>query len=159
MQPGPGSGIRLVDPDQMHVTLYFIGDAELEPIHTALETVTGNTFSITIQGPGQFRTSNHKTVLWAAIKESPQLSELHETIASVLQDQGVQKETKPYTPHVTLARCNSGTATDVIDKFLAQNSDTGLPEFQVTEFGLYTSTVVNNLLVYTLEKSYFLNNT
>ena len=159
VQPRPGSGIRLVNPDQMHVTLYFIGDAELAPIRTALDSVIGRTFSLAIQGLGQFRTSNSKTVLWAAIKESSQLNELHETIASILHDQGVQKETKPYTPHVTLARCNSGTATDVIDKFLAQYSDTGLPEFQITKFGLYTSTVVNNFLVYTLEKSYRLNKT
>ena len=159
VQPEPGTGIRLVNPDQMHVTLYFIGDARLEPIRTALDSVIGQTFPLTMQGLGKFCTSSRKTVLWAAIKKSSQLNELHDTIASVLHDQGVQKEIKPYRPHVTLARCSAGTPTAIINNFLKQKDNLDLPEFQVTKFGLYTSTVVNNLLVYTLEKSYFLNNT
>lgn len=158
LQPGPGADIHLVNQDQMHVTLYFIGDAKLDPIRTALDSVIGKTFSLTMQGPGQFRTSSKKTVLWAAIKESSQLNQLRETIASVLHNHGVQKESKPYAPHVTLARCSPQTPAIVINKFLQQKNSPVLPEFQVTKFGLYSSTIINKLLVYTLEKSYRLNN-
>jgi len=158
LQPGSGAGIRLVNQDQMHVTLYFIGDAKLDPIRTALDSVIGKTFSLTMQGLGQFRTSSRKTVLWAAIKESSQLNELRETIASVLHNHGVQKESKSYTPHVTLARCNPQAPAIIIDKFMKQNNNLDLPEFEINKFGLYTSTIINKLLVYTLEKSYLLNN-
>jgi len=158
VQPEPGTGIHLVNPDQLHVTLYFIGEAKLDPIRTALESVIGKTFSLTLEGLGQFRTSSRKTVLWAAIKESSQLNELHEAIASVLRHQGAQKESKPFAPHVTLARCSPQTPATIIDKFTRQKNDLDLPEFEITKFGLYTSTIVNKLLVYTLEKSYLLNN-
>lgn len=156
VQPKAEPHIRLVDPAQMHITLYYIGDADLAQTLKTLDQVNGDVFQLTIQELGKFQTTHGKTILWAGVQATPQLHQLHQNIASILHSQGVQKETGPYTPHVTLARCGSRTSTDVIETFLKKAAMIKLTTVQITDFGLYTSTIINNMLVYTLEQSYCL---
>jgi RNA 2',3'-cyclic 3'-phosphodiesterase len=139
IQPAASAGIRLVSQDQMHVTLHYLGEADRDRTADALRTVALPAFTLTVEGVGQF-TSVDGTVLWAGVRESPELLRLHAAVATALGGQEFRPEARRYTPHVTLARCVPATRTDVVADFLARHAAFVLSGVAVTGFGLFSST-------------------
>jgi 2'-5' RNA ligase len=98
---------KWVRPESLHLTLKFIGE---QPEHTvdqikhALESVTAATCEIHFKGYGFFPTSKSARVFWVGMEAGPELA----TLASVIDDKmpglGIEKETRAFSPHLTLAR-------------------------------------------------------
>lgn len=154
LQPQASPYTRLVSKDQLHLTLHYIGDADLQETINTLNKIHENKFTLTIEGVGKFTLKNRKTVLWAGAQETEHLHRLQHNIASLLS--GIEKNTdaKAFIPHITLARCGANTPVDVINHFLEQDEEIKLPDINITNFGLYESRYENNMLVYTLKKNY-----
>src|SRR5690242_14294019 len=108
IQPSVSPGVRPAKSEQMHVTLHFIGDAESDRIADALSAVAEPAFSLAMKGVGQFRSRDRALTLWAGIGECPGLQRLHVSVAAALATSGFRPETRPFSPHVTLARCKPG---------------------------------------------------
>src|SRR5688572_15732763 len=108
LQPPSMSGIRLPDPGQMHLTLHYLGEADLDRISASLQTVDVPAFALTLEGVGQFPSAGGTLTLWAGVRVTPGLSNLHAAIATALAGEKFRREDRPYTPHVTLARCEAG---------------------------------------------------
>ncbi len=155
-QPKPGNRVRIIGKEQMHVTLHYIGEADVEKTDAALKSISANSFTLTINGAGLFRCVGSRTILWAGVVQNSALTEIHRLIGIALSKAGSQIEKRPYTPHVTLARCESGVESSKIDEFMAQQK-CGTKEVRIDQFGLYSSKVVNGRLVYRLERFYNLN--
>jgi 2'-5' RNA ligase len=156
LQPEPVNQIRLVKPEDIHLTLHFIGQADLDKTADVLEQVSAIQFIIKLKGPGLFRSKNGSITFWFGVQENEKLLELYHKIAFALADVGYQKEVRKYSPHITLARCKKGVSSPVIDKFL-QHKESSFPALQITEFGLYSSNLTNAAPVYKLERAYPLN--
>jgi len=156
IRPTPRPGIRLVAADQMHVTVQFIGEAGIEPIAAALGRVAVPAFQLALHGVGQFPTANGSVTLWAGVVTNPELLTLHAAIGTAIADSnsGVRLETRPYTPHLTVARCEALAAPGVVDEFLSRNAAFGLPRVEVTAFGLFSSALVDGVPVYRRERSF-----
>lgn len=154
LQPSSMAGIRLAEPAQMHLTLHFIGEADMDRIATALQTVMVRTFQIVFEGVGQFRSSDGAVTLWGGVRRSDELLALHSAVGDTLIGQGFQPEARPYTPHVTLARCESTVPTSVMDEFLSRHAVISVPPVPVVRFGLYSSASVGNTPVYRCERSF-----
>lgn len=95
-------GFRLSRPDQMHITLSFLGQVpehRLTCIDTRLQEVRRNPFSVTVTGLGAF-----PGVCFAAIEANPQLNVLAADIVGQMALCGLPPETRPFHPHITLAR-------------------------------------------------------
>jgi 2'-5' RNA ligase len=152
IQPPPVAGLRLVPSEQLHLTLHFIGEARIDPVVTALSSVVGSSLTLVIEGAGKFSLSGKPTVLWAGVRANTALSELHAALGNALAAGGFSLETRPYSPHLTLARCGNRVPADVIDEFLARHQALSLPPVPVTGFGLYSSTTVDGAPVYRLER-------
>jgi 2'-5' RNA ligase len=153
VQPPRARGVRLVKRNQMHLTLHYIGRAGLERTAAALREVEARAFSLTFEGVGVFPPANGQLTLWAGVAKCAALLELHAAIGAALGGIGFRPEARPYTPHVTLARCGRGTTLRLIDDFLAQNGLLSLPAVSVATFGLYSSTLVSDVPVYRCEGS------
>ena len=107
---GGYTGIKWVDPKGIHVTLRFLGNISSEQIiavRKALEETTQEipSFHLEIAGLGAFPNLTQPRVLWVAINgEIDKLSRLQKKIGSLLASSGFSKESRPFVPHLTLAR-------------------------------------------------------
>lgn len=136
LQPSPMSGMKLVKPEQMHLTLHFIGEGGVKVYRQALEKLRSPQFSITIESLGKFANRN-ETILWAGVRESAELRSLHREMEAALMVAGYQPEKRPYHPHLTLARCDGRVPGEVVEAFLSQPF--GPMEIKVDEVVLFSS--------------------
>ncbi|WP_276354621.1 RNA 2',3'-cyclic phosphodiesterase [Cohnella caldifontis] len=99
-------------PDDLHVTLHFLGDTpetRLEAIKEALlQTATSAApFTLSLTAPGTFGPPSAPRVLWLGLAEPGNpgaLARLHQALAPGLQAAGCTLEDRPFRAHVTLAR-------------------------------------------------------
>jgi 2'-5' RNA ligase len=113
-------GVRGFAPDlnwarseNLHVTLKFIGEQRperLEAIQASLRSIKNGVaeFQIAFRGYGFFPTPKSARVFWAGIEAGPQLASLAKSVDVSLAQLGVPAETRPFSPHLTLARSGSG---------------------------------------------------
>lgn len=152
LQPEPAPGLWLVAAEQMHLTLHFIGEAEVAHIAQALAAVEPQPFSLELAGVGQF---SQGAVLWAGVQANAALLDLHAAIGRALAQAGIALETRPYRPHVTLARCRTAKPAlprHMLDSFLARGAAVRLPVMAVTRFALYSSHASAQGPVYRVQK-------
>jgi 2'-5' RNA ligase len=94
----------------LHVTLKFIGhvdDAAVGKIKTALLAIKSAPFEVKFTGVGFFPNPNAGRVFWAGVDGGDSLPKLASTIDAAMEKLGIERETKPYHPHLTLARTSS----------------------------------------------------
>ncbi len=152
VQPPPAPGLRRVSMEQIHLTLHFIGDAEIEPLVRALAAVVGSSLTIVIEGIGKFPPQGKASVLWAGVQRNSELCGLHAAIGKALETAGFPTETRPFSPHITLARCGHRVPAESVDEFLTRQKGLSLPPVAVSGFGLYSSTNVDGAPVYRRER-------
>lgn len=96
---------RVIRPENIHITLHFIGQANKEDeacFHEAAQSVSGNPFTLNLDHYGSFARAR---VLWMGLRETPdKLIHLHDELGATLAACGYQCDKRPYNPHVTLMR-------------------------------------------------------
>jgi 2'-5' RNA ligase len=98
---------RWVRVEGLHVTLKFVGEASeshVEAIRTALASVKADPFAVRFARVGFFPNSKAARVFWAGVDGGDNLPRLASTIDAALEKLGFPRESKPYHPHLTLAR-------------------------------------------------------
>lgn len=104
----PRGAARTAAP-RLHATLHFLGDVareRLPALQDALRVPMGP-FELTLDRDERW--SGGLAVL-AASQQPSELLDLHATLATVLQAQGLRSEHRPYRAHVTLARRAAGAS-------------------------------------------------
>lgn len=94
----------------LHVTLKFIGhvdDAVVEKIKVALASIKTLPFEVKFTSVGFFPNPNAARVFWAGVDGGDHLPRLASTIDAAMGKLDFPRETKPYHPHLTLARTSS----------------------------------------------------
>ncbi len=97
-------GLRVVSPHNLHITLKFIGataaTALPDIIRAMQEAIAGHhAFTLQLRGAGRFQSA-----LWLGVAPNAALSALASALNAALAPLGFAPETKPYRPHLTLAR-------------------------------------------------------
>jgi len=91
--------------DNLHVTLVFMGnvdDATAQAIRWCIPDITAEPITLVFD---QLSAWSNANVLCLTTRHTPrQLSDLVEQLKTVIVQQGVKLDDRPYTPHVTLAR-------------------------------------------------------
>lgn len=103
---------RWVRPESLHVTLKFIGEQPVqgvEKINQALATVSGTRLELAFAGYGFFPTTKAARVFWVGIQSGQELATLAASIDTSMHQLGIPKEEHAFSPHLTLARGNSGS--------------------------------------------------
>jgi len=152
IQPRSVAGLKRIDLDQLHLTLHFLGESDIEQTKFALTSVMASSFSLTLKGVGHFQTRDGG-VLWVGIEESEPLPKLHRDIAAALAPTGFTPETRPFSPHITLARYQLRLAPAVIHEFLATQARFHLPNLAMNAIHLYSSTLTPGGPIYRREQS------
>ncbi|MEQ9366828.1 MAG: RNA 2',3'-cyclic phosphodiesterase [Leptospirales bacterium] len=134
--------VRWVAPEQMHLTLRFLGDelspSRLEEVADALATVDSSGFVLRTGGVRRFLNPRAPQVLWLGVEDEPGLLELHRRIDHRLRSVGFAGEKRAFEPHITLARLKGVSDSRVLE-YLQLHSDFATPPFPVEEFILYSS--------------------
>jgi 2'-5' RNA ligase len=152
-QPAWEPGLRLVNAEELHLTLHFIGPAEVEAIAPALTTIEARGFELNIRGVGVFRSSRGPTILWAGVEDNPWLQQLHGLLGSALQALGVRLDPRPYAPHITLARGHPSVPPKLIERFLHRHQTLWIPRIPVSRFILYSSQRRGTTTIYVPERT------
>ncbi len=111
---GFATDARWAKPESMHVTLKFIGeepDAAVENIKQALSSIDAATSEIKFRGYGFFPTPKSARVFWVGMECGPQVAALAAAIDDKLSALGIPKETRAFSPHLTLARSAAGSGS------------------------------------------------
>ncbi|HEV2802387.1 MAG TPA: RNA 2',3'-cyclic phosphodiesterase [Pyrinomonadaceae bacterium] len=102
--------------EKLHLTLKFLGEIEpprLEALTRAVERAAGASgkFEVTLREAGAFPTHGNPRVLWLGLQDdSGHLSQLQERLEIECEREGFARETRPFRPHITIARIRLANA-------------------------------------------------
>jgi 2'-5' RNA ligase len=135
-----GRGIRWVRPENLHLTLKFLGEVSEEripEIEKALNKVAAQLehFTLRIKGTGTFPEKKRPRVVWAGVESSGQLFQLQKAIEKALSELGFKEEEREFTGHITLGRVK-GSPDQLVAKVTVQGLIPGLLRFKEKEFGI-----------------------
>lgn len=139
-------GAKWASPEQLHLTLRFLGEcpeATFEALRSGLREIAVPPFTLALQGVGTFPNPERPRVLWAGLEAGPELYALQNQIEALAQDLGFSPETKPFSPHLTLARLKFPAPAETA-RYLMKFRGLRSPAFQVEEFHLYSSRLSPN---------------
>jgi 2'-5' RNA ligase len=128
-----GLKIRWVRPENIHLTLKFLGDikeADTEKVAKAVsESVTGYPpISLAVKGIGVFPGIKSPRVVWLGVSNQLDvLTTFQKTLDEKLEAIGFPKEKRPFRGHLTLGRIKSKidpkTLNDVLKEFTQFESE------------------------------------
>ena len=112
--------ISWAQPASIHLTLKFLGDMDeqvIDPLCAALEQAIGRQIPVNVplERLGAFPRPQSPRVLWVGPSENwdrgaeaKRMAEIHGAIEQACEVLGFLRETKPFSPHLTLARIKVG---------------------------------------------------
>jgi 2'-5' RNA ligase len=106
--------LKLVEPENVHVTLRFLGEAgDAGPFIEAIDAVGEKPFRVVFDSVGAFPSKEYVRVVWIGCSEGGQtLKNIHRVFS---EKAGLPSEA--YVPHVTIARVH-GKPDDAVRKAL-----------------------------------------
>jgi 2'-5' RNA ligase len=112
-----GSSLRWTTRDQLHITLVFIGEVSEDRAAQLVEImrapISQPPFRFELGGVGAFPPRGAPRALWIGVKSgAEQVIQLQSLIAGRLEDVGVEREGRPFSPHLTLARWRESRPSD-----------------------------------------------
>ncbi|MDH4321075.1 MAG: RNA 2',3'-cyclic phosphodiesterase [Desulfobulbaceae bacterium] len=147
---------RWVKPEQLHLTLRFIGEVDgalFREIREALTGINLPPFAMRLKGVGCFPPRKAPRVLWVGIEANDPLGHLRNRIEAALVHLGLEPEHRKFAPHITIARLQETPLTRLTN-FLAGNALFTTDAWAVEEFHLYESTLSAKGAIHTIEASY-----
>jgi len=151
---GAEADVKWVAPQNMHLTLKFLGDTpeEKEPdLKAVLDRVAGNyrAFDISLFKLGAFPKLDLPKVVWVGIDNNCGLiEEIAGKIDTECEKAGFLKETRAFSAHLTIGRVTSLKNKDKLKQMLLDLSVPALSS-RITEIVLYKSVLTRQGPVYT----------
>jgi len=122
-----GGDLKLVEPQNIHITLRFLGEIRQELVQDIIEQmkqIQFSAFQIEFKGLGAFPDLHRPRVVWVGIeKGATKLSEIFETLEKGLRALRVQPDTRGFSPHLTIARVRSGRNREELARVVSEMRD------------------------------------
>jgi 2'-5' RNA ligase len=107
-----GADLKLVKPQNIHVTMRFLGNISLlmmDLIHEEMKQVFFAPFEIELRGLGAFPKLRYARVVWAGIRKGVnELVNVFDQLEPRLRRLGFKPDRKGFSPHLTIARVRTG---------------------------------------------------
>ena len=148
-----GTHPRWTNPDQLHLTLAFLGEVDpalAEHLQRDLsEPVALQPFDLVLEGLGVFPSHGAPRALWIGARGgSTELLALHRELTARLGRRGIRLETRPFSPHLTIARWKASRPSDR-HRVLQHATDRTIARVRVDHATLYHSRVSSKGAIYT----------
>jgi 2'-5' RNA ligase len=121
--------VRWVEPENLHLTLKFLGDVDVLEIPRVCEAVNAavddfSPFELEIIGAGAFPDLVRPRTLWLGVGEGAEgMAELHDRLQSALAPLGFREEGRRFRPHVTLGRVRDSYEDSRFAQVFAEHAD------------------------------------
>ena len=152
-----GASVKWVEAANLHLTLLFLGEVEdrdLAAICRATSKVADKIepFTLTLEGVGCFPNMRRPRVLWVGVGEGNEaVTALHAALEAPLLEMGCyRRESRPYTPHLTLGRVESDESDETLIEALATQANWQGGETTIQEVLIMSSELRRNGPVYTV---------
>jgi len=149
----PAARIKWSPASNLHITTKFIGewpDARLHELNEALRALPRRRpIPIEVRELGFFPNSRSPRVFWAGVHAPAELGELARETDAALHRLGVEREQRPFSPHLTLARIKAPVPLGPLHGAIAQLPSTAFGAFTTDRFYLYLSALHSSGSVYT----------
>ena len=124
-----------VPPDKLHMTLKFLGETPLgmrDDIQRQIaQAVSGQPpISLRVEGLGAFPSTVRPSVVWAGLVDAEPLVAIAERLEALLEPLGFARESRPFHPHLTLARIKGRPPRELFD-LLRSHAETCFGTFEV----------------------------
>lgn len=152
------SDIRAQTPDQMHLTLRFLGEtsaAKAETLKAQLKTIRSPAFELAIKGIGTFPANGKPKVIWAGVEKDALLMKLQKSIEKICVNTGFKPERRAFTPHITMGRIK-GASSQTVQKWMKQHNDWKSEKLYVDSFILFESHHKAGGIIHKVVKKYLI---
>ena len=156
----PEFGLRLVKPENIHLTLKFTGDIEshqVPVISRSLDTVlhSDTPFTLEVLALGAFPGwKGNPRVIWVGIQPLEKLRVFQQKIESALHPYIFESEKRPFSPHLTLARvkqdCNAAKQKALFEKLMNLQPTPKFGSLTVDHVNFYRSLLLPAGPIYTI---------
>ncbi len=149
-------GARWVPPENLHLTLRFVGEVEnwrADEVDEALCGIRAKPFDLSLAGVGTFEKSGKVQALWAGADRCEALTHLQSKVETALQRIGLEPERRRFAPHVTLARTDKAPTHKLVE-FVQAHSLFRAPPVAMDCFTLFSSRLGKERPVYVPEVEY-----
>jgi len=151
----PLSGAKWIEPDNMHVTLRFVGDIDArtaDEFCDLLAAIRTRPFPVSIRGVGIFG-GRDPHILWAGVEADAELDALYRANERAARAAGLEPDTRAFRPHVTLARMRRARH-HAVARFLEENGALRVEPFMPTRFVLLSARAGSGGPPYVIEAAY-----
>ncbi len=161
LRPG-ARGVGWVAPDNLHVTLKFLGGVDPERLERVAAALAGTAaggapFDLALRGLGAFPSPTRPRVIWAGVAgDSPELATLASGVEAALAVLGFVPEGRPFSAHVTLGRVREPRRDPALAAALDAAAGRELGRFRVERVALMRSDLSPRGARYTVLESWAL---
>ena len=141
-----GADLKVVEPENLHVTLSFLGQVPDEAAPRLSDALRGAArplapFAVRLAGVGAFPNARRPRVAWVGMQGAEPLVALALRAREALAAAGHPGDDKDFRAHLTLARTRSTRGLDGLVRFLRDHGRDDLGPLDVREARLYRSTL------------------
>jgi 2'-5' RNA ligase len=139
-----GRGVRPVRPEQLHLTLRFLGDTDegsVDDLRTLMTTsVEGvDPFRLTFEKVGTFPNARKPRVVWIGLTGAEPLMDIARRLEEGVVDLGWKREKRGFRPHATVARVKYIKRLGRLQSLLTRWSDRSFGSMEVLSIELKRS--------------------
>jgi len=135
--------IRWTACESLHVTLKFLGKIALDRVPAVIAALQSvnlvAAFEVEVRGFGFFPDARRPQVFWAGLEAPPLLGDLARRIDAAIVKLGFPAESRPFAPHLTLARFRTPRADRALLGGIENAESVSVGHFKVDEFFLFES--------------------
>ena len=134
---------KFVEQENYHINLKFFGnksEEEISKIVSATEKVASkfHSFKLFLSGAGVFPSKSFVRVVWIGIN-SNELEGLYNMLENKFEEIGIPKESRKFTPHLTICRLRSQENKNILIDKLSKFNSKGFGEFDIKSIYLFES--------------------
>ena len=151
--------VKWVDPESIHITLKFLGetsDAVIDELLLAMgESVAGvSPFKLEVGKLGAFPAVDRPQVIWVGVSgDMEKLAQLQKNLEQNTEQLGFKRESRPFSPHLTLGRVREGARVKEIQrigKLLNETPFTAKHNIEAHEINLLKSQLTQAGAIHTI---------
>ena len=148
-----GADVKLVEPQNIHITLKFLGDVQEDKIKEIEQVMEESVksigpFTIKMNGTGVFPNPNYIKVVWIGIKDIETIGTIASNIDVSLSQIGFKKEKRGFSAHLTIGRVKTAKNKQHLLKVIESYRDFEFSTQEVTSIKLKKSDLTPNGPIY-----------
>ena len=122
-----GADLRLVEPQNIHITMRFLGSISpsmVDKVYEAMKKVKFTPFNTQLRGLGVFPSLNYPRVVWAGLTEGvEELKSIFSQLEPQIRALGFAADAYGFSPHLTIARVKSGANKQRLAELVTKKAD------------------------------------